>query len=1276
MAALKRFLRRARTLLWTALSILIIIAATFVGIGKLVMPYSERYQPKLEAWLSRELGQKVTLESFDGEWNAFGPRLSLRGLRLQPLAGGKGEVAIARAALDLKPLNVFIPGRALYNFLVIGADFRLVHTRQGQYALSGFGVGGSGADDTGGGLRNLVGIGELILENSSLKFIDEKRDIRLNLTAIDARLQLDGKSVAMKFEANLSDEETSRVYGEVDASGLLLLNKNEGLREAHWQVTIRELLLASLHGRLPSNPFLPQEGRVNAEFWCDWTAQNPILAAGVVDLRNGRLVIDGEETLVEHLNSRVKWEYGGKRDWRLDLNELLFDDGEHSWTAPGIALARNPQDDLGLWISADYLPLEAPLKLARSFMAIYGTRWPAFLPGAAAGTVSDLELVLDRNWKLRLARGTVRHASLTDWGKWPDLRGLDGQVDLRRGYGSVVLHANRLELDWPRMFRDPLAFTLPGCDVDLFWGEHWQVGFHGCSLLNDDLALSGEVLMAGNEGRPAVDVNVVIDRGDISRLAPYWPQGIMKETAVKWLRRGLLGGEVSGGRFQIHGDMDNWPFRNAEGRFEALARIESGELDYVPGWPGAHAIDLTARFHGPGMNLEGTIGDIGGVEVQSVTADIADFKTPLLQVGYDARSMLNALVGFVIQSPLQEQLGTNLGQFGFSGPAATTGVLRMPLGAAASQELTIDGRVALQGDRFTEPVSEVVLDAISGDLHYSRDGIQASDLKARYKGKPARLDLHGSRDAAERFRADLTGAFEVSDVMPEFLLQEYKELALIRGQTDWLASVVVPAVAPGKVSGAELFMKSDLVGVVMDLPDPLHKIADESWPMTLRYPLTGLSSLLDMQLSDRMRLLFDLKRSGQQNERPVAVNRTSIGLGRDTPDLPPPGFIRIGGATDILDLDGWLKLVTSGVKDGRGLAGLELERCELEARKIRFLDRMFNDVGLELTLTDADIKAGFSGADIDGHVVFNIESGGSGSLTAQFERLVLAKPLSSGVGMESDPGELPALHLWAKSFQYGEIELGETRIEAYPTPRSFHFEKVESESPQLSVRASGDWSLAEGGQRSDFSILVTSESLGQLMQSLGFGSSLEGGQTVLHFDAWWPGSPAAFALSRLNGALDFNVSQGQITNAGSGTGRLLGLLSVQALPRRLALDFRDVFDSGFVFEEAKGSFRMENGMARTDDVVLSSAAANISLSGSTDLVAQKYDQVMVIRPGLGNTLPVIGALAGGPGGAAAGLALQGLLQKQLGEAGQVKYTITGSWDDPLIEPVLKDKTGG
>jgi uncharacterized protein YhdP len=270
--------------------------------------------------------------------------------------------------------------------------------------------------------------------------------------------------------------------------------------------------------------------------------------------------------------------------------------------------------------------------------------------------------------------------------------------------------------------------------------------------------------------------------------------------------------------------------------------------------------------------------------------------------------------------------------------------------------------------------------------------------------------------------------------------------------------------------------------------------------------------------------------------------------------------------------------------------------------------------------------------------------------------------------------DLPALPVCA--LRYAGIELGETRIEAYPIANGFHFEKVEAESDRLTLRATGDWLLDERGHRSDFDIRIASESLGGFLQSMDIASPVEGGQTLVYFNAWWPGSPAAFALSRLNGEVEFSVVDGNISDASPGTGRLLGLLSVQALPKRLALDFRDVFDAGFSFDEATGTFAMENGTATTDNVLLRSSAASISVSGSTDLVAREYDQLMTIRPGVGNTLPIIGALAAGPGGAAAGLALQGLLQDSLAEATQVRYSITGSWEDPKIEAVAVERQDG
>ena len=188
---------------------------------------------------------------------------------------------------------------------------------------------------------------------------------------------------------------------------------------------------------------------------------------------------------------------------------------------------------------------------------------------------------------------------------------------------------------------------------------------------------------------------------------------------------------------------------------------------------------------------------------------------------------------------------------------------------------------------------------------------------------------------------------------------------------------------------------------------------------------------------------------------------------------------------------------------------------------------------------------------------------------------------------------------------------------------------------------------------------------------MDISSAMRGGQTLVHFDAWWEGPPAAFALERLNGEMDFSVVQGNILTADPGAGRMLGLLSLTELPRRLAMDFRDVFDDGFSFDEAKGTMQLENGTSHTDDMLLSSTAAEISIVGSTDLVAQTFDYEFAVRPGVSKTLPVIGAIAGGPIGAAAGIALQAILRDALGEAAEARYTIRGPWEDALIEPVDK-----
>ncbi len=1270
MTAIKTILRKARTLLWTAFSILVISAAVLVGIGKLLMPLSDRYQPKLEAWLSDEFGRPVELESFEGAWTAFGPRLTLQGMKLMPrseqasgeLYGLEEAVALESAALDIKPLNALIPGRPLYNFRVIGADLELRHTTDGRFELSGLGVSNRGSPGQGSAMKDLARIGEVILEDSSLVYQDEKLGILLGFANIEGGLRLDGNEFSTEFQADLYDERSGLVYGDIEAVLLMTIDDDQRMVEITWHSTAGELMLAAFQGRLPRNPFLPLAGWLNAEFWGKWTRQDGHSIKGITDLRDARLVNEYQDVRLDQVNTRFQWNFVDRGKWELNVADFLYDDGVQPWTAPRITAARDVGAGIGLWISADELPLGVPLRFTRDVMSIYETKWPASLPGAARGRVRDLDLILGPDWKLDFAEGKVTSGSVSDWSRWPALSGLDAKVSLRRGSGVLNIRGEQVTADWPRMFREQLHFSVPACNLDLRWGQGWQLGFSDCRLENDDLALHGNARISSDEGKPDVDINIALDRGKLDRFGPYWPEAIMKDTVKTWLRDGLLGGELLSGRFQVYGDMDDWPFRNGAGRFDARAEIASGHVDYYPGWPQARDLTASVLFAGPSVVLEGDIGDIGGVEVKSITGTIPDLQAAVLTVNYQVDDTLPGALNFLLQTPLREQIGVDLSRFTFGGDLRTEATLVVPITAGAGT-LSLDGKIELPNGFFSDPLSEITLENISGDLKYDEKGFRGTSLETGFRGYPGKLDLRAGTDLEEKFRADLEGVFGVRDVIPAFLLESYSDLAKVDGQCFWTVSMVV---SPDESTGeneAMLLVESGLAGVELNLPSPLHKPAGERWPLVLRYPLTAEEQVLDVELTDRVTLRFDL--SGEAD----SPRRAVINLGAGPTPLPPDGTIRIEGGSRYLDLDGWLDVIIEGAMGGRGMGGLELEQGSLRAERLLFLDRHFDDVDMSFNVVDNDVSGVFGGEDIDGKVRFTTHENGMSSLSAEFERLVMGEPVKSGIEMETDPADLPALHLYVKSFQYLGVELGETRVEAYPTPGGFHFEKVDASAEHLTVQATGDWSLSERGQRSDFEIHMASESLGDFLSTLDISSPMQGGQTVVHFSAWWPGSPAAFALSRLNGLIEFSVVDGNITDASAGSGRLLGLLSIQALPKRLSLDFRDVFDAGFSFDEATGTFTMENGMATTDDMLLKSSAASISITGSTNIADQQYDQLLTIRPGLGNTLPIIGVLAGGPVGVAAGLALQGLLHEQIGEATKVQYTITGDWDDPVFEAV-------
>lgn len=1266
MKGTRKIFRRVRTLLWTALTLVTVLAAVLVGVGKLLMPYSDYYQPKLEEWLTRAFNQPVSVESFTGEWKAFGPRISLQGVTFFQ-DGVQSEIAIHHAALDIKPLNALIPGRPLYSFRIIGADLALERTADGRYVLSGLGVSNrSSGRNSNPQLRNVALNGEVRLEDSSLSFDDPEREIHLLLTNVNGRLKMDGRRLAVEIQARVSDRDKRRIVGDLEAIVQVELDSEQHLAAARWHVKAGELMLAELVRQLPHHPLLPVSGWLNAELWGTWQLGSPQKMQGVLDLRDAQLPSQSGPLIIDDFNSRFTWEFSNPRNWRLDLSDLVISQAGIEWQSKRLSVARNLPEDLGLWISSDFLQLDFPLQLIQRIMASYDTEWPASVPQRAHGSVTDFDLLLDSKWNLKKVKGQLENGHFWGWSKGPEVAGLDAQFALDSKGGEISFEGRQVRLDWPRIFRRQLSFELTGCSVEVLLKDAngWQLDVNQCRLQNEDISAFGRVRVASSEGKPEVDINMVMERGDISRFGDYWPENVMSERTLRWLRTSLLGGLVENGRFSMTGDLDDFPFKNQRGRMQAIANVKAAELKYADNWPYARQVSAVAVFDGPGMVVEGRIGVTGGAEVDHVSARIPDFKHPLLDVEYRTSIGLSKLTGFIKRTPLLDGLALDPEQFVLKGESEIYGKLHAHLGVA-TEPLQVTGTLQMQDAHFADRVSGIELDAMTGTLNYDREGFKATQIAAGFRAYPVKLDIVADWDADEVFRASLQGDLPADRVIPDDLARREPLFKRAIGISPWDISLSIASAQDREEGEIWLEISSELKGTVIDLPAPLNKTSEESWPLMVRYPIRSDSRLLTAELAGRAQLKMEL---AENDARPI---RAAVGLGGEAGDLPVEGQLVVSGIAPLFDLEGWVDLAVDKVAREEEVGGLVLQAADVDAKELKIFDRLFANVGLKMQSEGDVITGDFDGADIIGKIRYYQNEEGSHSLTGEFERLIMPDPVTGGVTMETNPADLPEMRFYSKEFSYLGLELGETRIEGYPVENGFHLESIEAKSPQLELSASGDWIRDEKGERSDFNIRITSESLGAVLEAMDISSAMQGGQTVVHFDAWWNGPPAAFALERLNGEMDLSIVQGNILTAEPGAGRMLGLLSLSELPRRLAMDFRDVFAEGFSFDEATGTMLLENGTSFTDDLILKSTTAEISIIGSTDLVGQTFNYEFSVRPGVSKALPVIGAIAGGPVGAAAGLALQALLRDALGEAAEAKYTIRGPWANPQVEPVAK-----
>jgi uncharacterized protein YhdP len=167
----------------------------------------------------------------------------------------------------------------------------------------------------------------------------------------------------------------------------------------------------------------------------------------------------------------------------------------------------------------------------------------------------------------------------------------------------------------------------------------------------------------------------------------------------------------------------------------------------------------------------------------------------------------------------------------------------------------------------------------------------------------------------------------------------------------------------------------------------------------------------------------------------------------------------------------------------------------------------------------------------------------------------------------------------------------------------------------------------------------------------------------------WLGSPVSPDFRSLGGNLKLALSSGQFLKTEPGAARLLGVLNVQALPRRLLLDFRDVFQKGFSFDKLAGDASIANGVASTRNLRMRGVQAVVMMEGSADITRETQDLRVWVVPELNTGMASLAFAVINPAVGLGTFLGQLFLRKPLIEANTSEFHITGPWANPQVDQV-------
>ena len=1237
--------------------------SAIITIQYFFLPHFDDYKGRITDKISQTLGQKVTIGEMTAKWDGLNPHFSIFNIDIYDK---ENRVALSlehvEASLSWTSIPMLEP--RLASLAIYKPDLTIRRETDGTIYVAGISMSGPSRPEFPNWLLRQASVNVV---DADIIWQDEFRHApELELNHLNLQLENPAwDSLRGRHQFSLKATPSAASSKPIDIRGNVLGKDVSQIDQ--WYGTVYAKIegtdLAAWRNWL-NYPFDLREGHGAAQFWVDFSDSK--IEAFTSDLQLNDVatrlpyhgVNAGEESRFNEIAGRIKWkqlsggqEIQGENLKLVTADNLNMKSGKFSIRDRLIKNEKVVQGNVHL----DEIQL-ATLNKITAYFDLPSNIEQALNETEPKGQLRKLNLT----W---LSKGNTLPeyaltADFTGFGlnpysklSMPGFSNLSGKVKVDQNQGKLELQTKSATLTFPGILRWPIP-------ADSLVGEvKWQTKDDALNIDVNRLFIknahfNGEVdgsyKRKGN-GSQYIDLSARANNVDLQNGRFYYPLVVSKDT-VNWLDTSILSGRGEDVNLTLRGDLKDYPWNGKNGLFRVTAKVHNAVLDHSTGWPKLEGIDLDMLFEGKRMELNATAGHVFGNQIKKAKVTIPDLMIDdnVLDVVGEAQGPVPDAIKYINSSPIQKIASGFTDYLKTSGNGKLMLNLHIPLTKVNASKIK-GSYTVINGSMQSASIPE--LTKLNGAMDFTESSINANNVNAMSYGGPAQFSINTDKNHSIQIVAK-------GHVVDTGLRKAFGTLipSSIIGGADWSAKAQVAN------SQTDISIRSNLVGIGSNLPFPLGKAVGESMLLSIDKKQTSTTQdIVKVSLGSAVSAKF--ARVTQNGI--TKIDRGDIAINGPS-EINGSKGVTLHGNFDGLDVDDWLDQLDKNTST-TSQSGIAISRVDLTSNYLDLFERRINSAKITAKAADQAWLINLKSNEINGDIKWSPE--GNGKITANLSTLTFPDPTPDAAkkATNSAPTQLnvkyPALDVIADSFEINKKKMGRLELQAKEQFGNWGIDKLRLVNADSTLTASGEWNNWKRRPNTLLRFNWEISDMGKALKRLNYGDTIKGGSAEISGQLKWAGSPHEFDIPNLAGNLHLDAKKGQILKVEPGVARLFGVLSLQNLPRRLTLDFKDMFSSGFAFDKITADVNINKGVMHSDNFKMEGPAAKVEIKGDTDLDKETLHLHVRATPYISDTVS-LAAFAGGPAVGAAAFVAQKLLKDPLNKIAENEYEIVGTWTDP------------